>query len=59
VAEFDEIGLMVRERGALGGPDETKRTSCTVDGFELGFVFAYHAVKVLLLDAMILERAGL
>lgn len=59
MAEVDAIGLMVRERGALGGPDETKRTSSTVDVFELGFVFAYHAVKVLLLDAMMLERAGL
>ena len=39
VAVLEVIGLIVRDRGALGGPDVTKRTSATEDGFELGFVF--------------------
>jgi len=56
VAVLDVIGLIVRDLGALGGPDVIKRTRATEDGFELGFVFRYQAVNILLLDAIIFDR---
>jgi len=38
VAVF-EVVATVKERGALGGPADTKSTSATLDGLEFGFVF--------------------
>jgi hypothetical protein len=49
-------GVTARDLGALGGPAETKRTSSTEEGLLLGFVFLYQAVKILLLEAIILDK---
>ena len=47
------------DRTALEGPAEINRARGVDATLLPGFVFLYHALKVLLLDAMILERAGL